>query len=904
MRAESLLCVLCALCVRFFIGVIGLDPTGVYFQPVNASAGLLADAEGARLRPQALAGFLLAAALVAAPTSDPLANLPIQVEIFEQVPTGAPFQLEGLQPTDRYSEPAFAFVRTPTKFSSNAIPTDRSTPFVLRASYARQLPAGRYHFRLRARGAATFLIDGQTLLTTKPQKPNTSGDDPVPPPVERGNSPLRPASYPHQDATVEFVSDGEKHTFTLMAVIGGKGLYPTPGELAVSFGPPGTIERLLGPDGSPQLTDAAWEAYVTASQSRHTDADIYRRRNVSQSVVAQWEKRHDNVRQYLATRPAPAAPAVASTARIANDIDRFIAARLDSAKVAPQQRTSDLEFLRRVTLDVTGLIPTAEEVKAYLATPAAVRRKKAIDRLLENPSWADHWVSYWQDVLAENPGILKPDLNNTGPFRLWLHQSFADNIAFDRLVTELIEMQGSVVLGGPAAFAQATLNDAPMAAKADIVAQAFLGMKMGCARCHDAPFHPFKQKDLFSLAAMLNGKDLKLPATSTVPMIEGGRKPVVTVALKPGEAISPDWPFKEFVTHDETGLLPNTGSLPTRRAVAARIIAPENDRFAQVIANRVWKRYMGVGIVEPADDWSRAKPSHPELLQYLGHEFMRSGYDLKHLARLILSSDTYQREAAAGLTPQTGAEHRLFAGPARRSMTAEQIVDSLHLAAGKSFDCEELNLNPAGDRSAAQFLNLGKPARAWQMTALSNERDRPALALPIAQSAADVMSIYGWRQSRQNAATSRDDAPSPMQTLILANGVLGTRLVRLSDDSYFTEAALKNTTVEQLITDAFLRILSRPPSAAESKTFIELLKPHFADRKVAGAEAVKSGPKTDSRVSWSNHLSSEATLIRLEEEKKLRMGEEPTKRLKPAFRERFEDTLWALVNSPEFVMVP
>ena len=404
-------------------------------------------------------------------------------------------------------------------------------------------------------------------------------------------------------------------------------------------------------------------------------------------------------------------------------------------------------------------------------------------------------------------------------------------------------MQGSVVLGGPAAFAQATLNDAPMAAKADIVAQAFLGMKMGCARCHDAPFHPFKQKDLFSLAAMLNGKELKLPATSTVPMVEGGRKPVVTVALKPGESIAPDWPFKDLVSHDETGLLPQTGSLPTRRMVAERIIAPENERFAQVIANRVWKRYMGVGIVEPADDWSRVKPSHPELLEYLGQQFMRSGYDLKYLARLILSSDTYQREPASDLTPQTGSQHRLFAGPARRSMTAEQLVDSLHLAAGKRFDCEDLNLNPAGDRSSTQFLNLGKPTRAWQMTALSNERDRPALALPTAQSAADVMSIFGWRQSRQNPATARDDAPSPMQTLILANGILGTRIVRLSDESYFTEAALKNTTVEQLVSDAFLRILSRPPSATESRTFVELLKPHFADRRNAGARVDQSRPE-------------------------------------------------------------
>src|SRR6185436_20617450 len=121
--------------------------------------------------------------------------------------------------------------------------------------------------------------------------------------------------------------------------------------------------------------------------------------------------------------------------------------------------------------------------------------------------------------------FLKPDLNNSGPFRWWLHQSFEDSIPFDRLVAELIEMEGSALQGAPAAFKMATLNDAPMAAKADILSQAFLAEKLSCARCHDAPEHPHKQKDTFSFAAMLEGKPLKLPKSSTVPFVEGFRKP-------------------------------------------------------------------------------------------------------------------------------------------------------------------------------------------------------------------------------------------------------------------------------------------------------------------------------------------------------------------------------------------
>jgi hypothetical protein len=608
--------------------------------------------------------------------------------------------------------------------------------------------------------------------------------------------------------------------------------------------------------------------------------------------VAAWKERHAAVREALRQSPAPE-----------GSIDSFIDARLSDAKVKPLPLTSDVEFLRRISIDATGLIPTSDEIRAYLAEPSATRRAHAIERLLASPSWADNWVSYWQDVLAENPGILKPDLNNTGPFRWWLHQSFTDNLPIDRIAAELIEMDGSAVQGGPAAFAQATLNDSPMAAKADIIAQAFLGQKLGCARCHDAPFHPYKQKDVFSIGAMLNGKPLKLPVTSTVPLVPGGRVPAVKISLKPGESIEPDWPFRNLIDHAESGVLPGSSSKPSRHQLAALVVAPSNGRFAQVVVNRVWKRYMGLGLAEPADDWSQAKPSHPELLDWLARELMTHDYDLKHIARLIFSSQAYQRKPLNALQ-DASEKKRLFAGPMRRNLTAEQLVDSLFLSSGKRMNCEELNLNPAGDRAPSQFLNMGTPERAWEITALSNERDRPALALPIAQSLVDVMTAYGWRQSRQNAVTARDDAASPMQTLILANGILGTRIVRLSDDSAFTALCLRDLPLETLIDETFLRVLSRPPLDEERRMFTALLRPHYAHRIVKNAAATASMMKTDNRVSWSNHLSSEATLIRMEEERRLRMGDAPTNRLTVAFRERFEDTLWAMLNSPEFVMVP
>lgn len=833
-------------------------------------------------------------------------EVPVQVEILENVPEGSELFPHDGQITERYTEPAFAFVHIPTKFASNAVPLDRSAPFVLRASMERVFSPGRHQFRLRARGQAWLLIDDKVILTTKQQIPDRSGDEPIPPPLVVDESGRRPAPYPHQDKVTTVSFDGSSHRFMLVAVVGGKGLAPTPGELSVGVGRPGEVEHLLGSrDDTPLLTDESWEAYVADSRVRVEKGNVMRRRSLSKDVKATWERRHQQVRNWLRKQPFLEIPEVFPDTPVFNEIDRFIGSRLEAAKATPTALSSDLEFLRRLSLDATGIIPSVPEIHAFLSDPPTERRKQAIDRFLAGPGWADHWVSYWQDVLAENPGILKPDLNNTGPFRWWLHQSFTDGVPFDRLVTELIEMEGSVYEGAPAAFGQATLNDAPKAAKADIIFQAFQGEKLSCARCHNAPFHPFKQKQLFSLAAMLEGRTLKLPETSTVPLVEGRRRPLVEITLKAGDAIDPKWPFQDSVRHLAAAAdLPNFTSVRSRHTFAAYIVSPENERFAQVIANRVWKRYMGVGLVEPAEDWSNSEPSHPELLDYLARQFLVSGYDLKHLARLIFSSHAYQRKPDPEAPAITAEEDRLFAGPVHRRMTAEQLVDSLHRSVGKDILTEELNLNPAGNRPPRQFLNLGKPARAWEFTALSNERDRPALALPMAQSVVDVLTTFGWRQSRQSPVTNRDDAPREMQTLILANGVLGTRMVRLSDDSAVTELCLQDLPLKQLLEQIFLRVLSRPPSDNELQLFVEYLQPSYSDRKVAGARREIVTLEADRRVSWSNHLSPEATLIRMEEERRLRLGDEPTGSLKPEFRERFEDTLWALVNSPEFVLVP
>src|SRR5262249_55905732 len=159
-------------------------------------------------------------------------------------------------------------------------------------------------------------------------------------------------------------------------------------------------------------------------------------------------------------------------------------------------------------------------------------------------------------------------------------------------------------------------------------------------------------------------------------------------------------------------------------------------------------------------------------VRYLGRELVRSGYDLKHLARLILNSHAYQRATDRTLA-QTDP---LFAAPAARRLDAEQIVDSLFAATGKPFRLEEVSLDVDGLRT------LGRPRRSWMLTSPSNERDRPSLSLPRIQAVVDVLQAFGWRGARQEPVSVRDVSPDVLQPAILANGTMGTWLTRLSDD--------------------------------------------------------------------------------------------------------------------------
>ena len=214
-----------------------------------------------------------------------------------------------------------------------------------------------------------------------------------------------------------------------------------------------------------------------------------------------------------------------------------------------------------------------------------------------------------------------------------------------------------------------------------------------------------------------------------------------------------------------------------------------------------------------------------------------------------------------------------------------------------------LTLDVNGRGAINVFLNLGLPHRAWEFTSLSNERDRPSLALPKAQSVVDVLSTFGWRDARQDALTVRDHEPNVLQPAIMANGIVGRRITQLSDDSAFTELALQSIDTHEMVEKVFVRILSRPPTSEERAIMHDQISQTFASRIVKGAK-LHAGREQVLDVSWNNHLSSDSNRIKVELERLARKGDPPTKRLRAVWRKQMEDLIYALINSPEFVFIP
>jgi hypothetical protein len=463
-----------------------------------------------------------------------------------------------------------------------------------------------------------------------------------------------------------------------------------------------------------------------------------------------------------------------------NIVDIKAAAKWRELGLVPSPACSDAEFLRRAMLDTIGTTPGPDDVEDFLADNDPAKRTKLVDRLLARPEYVDYWTLKWGDILRVNSDKL--GAQGMLAFNLWLRAAFRANLPVNRMVEELVTAQGSIFSNGPANYFRIANNPADLA---ETTAQVFMGLRLQCARCHHHPFEAYGQDDYYGLAAYF----ARVRAKGSDEFGLFGGDQVIYVA-KSGEVYQPRTGKKMAPRPlaDE----PRDDPGDRRRALAKWLTIEKPRWLARNIVNRYWGYLLGKGLVNPIDDLRETNPpSNPELLDALADAFLKSGYDLKALLRLILTSRVYQLSAQT--TAENGLDTTFFTHYTVKRLTAEQLLDAIDAATGT---VEKFPRIPAGTR---------------------------AISLPDTNYASFFLDTFGRPLRAIACECERSSDPNLSQALHLMNGELLNRKLIQGDGRLSRMLKDPKLTDETLVRRLYLLTFGRPPTPAESTSAKALL---------------------------------------------------------------------------------
>ncbi|TWU60085.1 hypothetical protein Poly51_03590 [Rubripirellula tenax] len=549
-----------------------------------------------------------------------------------------------------------------------------------------------------------------------------------------------------------------------------------------------------------------------------------------------------------------------SVASAADRLDSLVEDKLREKNVAPNPIASDEVFLRRVYLDVAGRIPTLGEANAFLESSDSEKREQLIDDLLGSPDYVSNFYNFWADVLRL---VERPTVNNVAdPYLGYVKDSIRTNKKYNAWVYEMLTADGKV-WENPATGFQLRDDGMPLP-YIDNTVRVFLGTQIGCAQCHDHPFDQWSQYQFYQLAAFTAGTRTRLrkgdpgfektnPAATLIKeargKFENGRVPgpfqrlaqanMYVVSEVPAKLRLPhDYAYedakpKDIVTPEVLwGEIPTSASKSSpREQFAAWLTSADNPQFTRTIANRLWKRFLGVGLVEPIDDFrdENACVNEP-LLDYLAEEVARSDFDIKEFMRMILYSKTYQHVSTD--YELTSGEEYYFPGPVVRRMSAEQVWDSiLTLAVNNPWPFERptaKDLAPVMDVDfkKTNYEAFKKQSERYGETYFDNTYKRSlnkhayqgnvlarASELPSPVSADHFLRQFG-QGDRETINGSQTD-PTVPQILAMFNGPITH--VMLEAGSAIVDDVLAIDSTRDRIDAIFLSVLARNPDASDRK---------------------------------------------------------------------------------------
>lgn len=481
-----------------------------------------------------------------------------------------------------------------------------------------------------------------------------------------------------------------------------------------------------------------------------------------------------------------------------NFIDQFVFERLKELKLNPGELASDSVFLRRVSLDLLGVLPTEAEARAFVADPSIDKRVRLVDSLLMRPEFAQLWAQKWSDLVRNEEKTL--DAKGVERLHEWMCQQFAGDFPINEFVSELIASRGSTYENPPANYWRA--HREPFV-RAETTAQVFLGIRLQCAKCHNHPFDKWSQDEYYQWTSVFDGVDYEIVDNKRRDKLDSHEfvgDQIVKVAegknvknARTGESASPKFlGSNDAVQGDRL------------KQLAGWLSSPGNRLFAEAQTNRIWYHLMGIGLVDPVDDLRLTNPaSHPELLDALTDEWIASGFSLKHLVRTIVLSRTYQLASEFDPT-QLGEDEqydeRLFARAVVRRLTAEQLLDAQSAVLGLP----------------ARFEGYKYGTRAVEIAGVERVRRK--------SNDGDVfLRQFGKPERLLSCECERSDDATLGQALSLVGGEsLNARLGH--PDNRIGKLLAASSDHRAAIESLFWTALSRPPTFQEIDASVELIK--------------------------------------------------------------------------------
>ena len=482
-------------------------------------------------------------------------------------------------------------------------------------------------------------------------------------------------------------------------------------------------------------------------------------------------------------------------------IDEQVHAKLRKLDLPPSPRCTDAEFIRRAFLDTLGVLPTPAEVREFLERPGRVqdRREALIDQILKRPEFVDYWTYKWSDLLLVNSSRLRPAA--TRAYAAWIRRQVEANRPWDEMVHELLTSRGSTFDQGGGNFF--LLHEDPRD-MAETTTQAFLGMSVGCAKCHNHPSERWTNDDYFALANLFARVRTKNGA--------GDGERILTAASS-GDLIQPRT-GRPQAPRPLSGVGVAIDDPGDRREVLARwLTSSENPDFARAIVNRIWANFFAVGLVEKVDDLRTSNPaSNGALLDHAASFLVAHRYDLKALMREILRSETYQRSSTP--LPGNATETRFYSRYYPRRLMAEVILDAYSQVTGVPTEFRRSTGN--GDN--------------FQFTYPLGTR---ALELPDSQIASYFLKSFGKPDRIQTCECERTSEPSVAQVLHMANG--DTLNAKLSSTACRPVRDARNPNAAKaakaILEEAYLRSFSRPPTPEEERRLVAVLERAPVDQR-------------------------------------------------------------------------